>query len=109
MRLIECEQQSDEWFAARVGVITASMFAECVKKLKSGKSKGEHTAKAKEYAFRLAVERISGEMLAEEGFETYAMRRGREMEAEARMAHELHSGLTVDDASFVLTDDSTLR
>lgn len=105
MIVINCEQGTQEWFQARAGVITASMFDECRKTLKSGPNKGQPSAKAKEYAFRLAVERISGELLAEEVFENYAMRRGRELEAEARLAHEAAKGILVDQTGIALTDD----
>lgn len=105
MIIIDCEQGSQEWFQARAGVITASMFEECRKRLKSGPNKGDHTSAAKAYAFRLAVERISGELLAEEVFENYAMRRGRELESEARLAHEAAKGILVDQTGIALTDD----
>lgn len=98
-------QGSSEWFRARAGVITASMFSEVRKQLKSGPNKGGYTTAAEDYAFRLAVERISGEPLDEGGFETFAMRRGREMEPEARAAHAFAEGVSVEPAGFVRTDD----
>ena len=65
---------------------------------------GDLSDAAKKYAFRLAVERISGEPL-DEGFETWQMLRGRELEPEARAEHEAQSGLLVEQAGFVTTDD----
>ena len=65
---------------------------------------GYPSDKALNYAFRLAVERISGVPL-DEGFETYAMRRGHELEPTARMEHEIATGLFVKRAGFVVTDD----
>lgn len=59
---------------------------------------------SKDYAFRLAVERIDGNPL-DGGFETWAMKRGREMEQEARMEHEIQAGEFVDECGFVTTDD----
>jgi hypothetical protein len=96
-------QGSEVWHKARAGVITASMFATCREKLKSGPNKGKPSAAAESYAFRLAVERISGLPL-DEGFETWAMRRGHELEPEARTFHEGHAGVIVDIAGFVTTD-----
>ena len=61
MILIECDQGSERWHAARAGVITASMFGDARAKLKSGPNKGQPTSAALDYAFKLAVERISGE------------------------------------------------
>ncbi len=49
---------------------------------------GEWSDKAKNYAFRLAVERIAGEAVADDYFETYAMRRGKELEEDCRLLHE---------------------
>lgn len=105
MILHTAPQGSPEWHAARAGVITASMFSTCRQKLKSGPSKGEFAAAAGDYAFRLAVERISGQPL-DEGFETWAMRRGHELEPAARLEHELAIGVVVQPAGFVTTDDN---
>ena len=104
MIVINCAQGSAEWHSARAGCITASMFETARAKLKNGANKGQPTAAALDYAFRLAVERISGKPL-DEGFETYAMKRGHELEPEARMEHEIQSGLIVQQAGFITTDD----
>ncbi|WP_425526516.1 YqaJ viral recombinase family protein [Xanthomonas oryzae] len=47
---------------------------------------------------------MSGEPL-DEGFETFAMRRGHELEPYARAELEVQTGLMVQRAGFVLTDD----
>ena len=65
---------------------------------------GEFSEAAKNYAFKVAVERISGEPL-DEGFETWAMKRGRELEPDARMEHELQTGLLVEECGLI-TDDT---
>lgn len=104
MLLIECDQGSEAWHAARAGCITASMFDTARAILKSGPNKGQPTAAALDYAFRTAVERISGDPL-DGGFETWQMRRGHELEPEARMEHEIQTGLIVQRAGFVTTDD----
>ena len=104
MITLTCEQGSPEWHAARAGVITASMFVVARAKLKSGANKGQPTSAANDYAFRLAIERISG-MPLDEGFETYAMRRGHDLEPAARHEHEVQSGHVVERAGFVLTED----
>lgn len=144
-QVIECDQGSTAWFAARAGCITASMFstvrakvngltaqqkiyvealrtgqpegqarelagykgapkADVVQRVLDGERVGEWSEAAKDYAFRLAIERIGGEPL-DEGFETWAMRRGHELEPEARMEHEAQTGLFVERAGFVMTDD----
>lgn len=59
---------------------------------------------AKSYAFRTAIERISGVPL-DEGFQTFAMQRGNELEPEARREHEKQAGILVSQTGIVLTDD----
>lgn len=105
MLLHRVDQGSPGWFAARAGVITASMFSAVRKRLKTGPNKGDHSAEAKNYAFRLACERIANAPLTDDTFETYAMRRGREMEEECRRRHESDIGQIVDLAGFVTTED----
>lgn len=101
MIIYTAQQGTPEWHEARAGVITGSMFATARERLKKS---GEPTASARDYAFRLAVERISGQPL-DDGFETWAMKRGRELEPEARAAHEAHARVVVEPCGFVTTDD----
>ena len=105
MIIIDCEQGTEAWHIARSGVISSSNFKLCTTILKSGKNKGEVSKAAKEYAFRIAVERISGQPLDDNFYETYAMRRGRELEEEARLKHEEKKGILVDQSGIILTDD----
>ncbi|MGH8332537.1 MAG: YqaJ viral recombinase family protein, partial [Pseudomonas sp.] len=65
----------------------------------------EPSGAALTYAFELAVERIGGKPL-DNGFETWQMRRGHELEPEARMEHEIQTGLIVTQVGLVKTDDS---
>lgn len=104
MIIYDHPQGSAEWLASRAGVITASKFVEARKRLKSGPKKGGFTEAAEDYAFRVAVERISGAPL-DEGFSTWAMKRGNELEPEARAWVEVKLGIFVDTAGFVTTDD----
>lgn len=92
-------QGSEAWHRARAGVLTASMFRTARTRLKNG----EWSAVAKDYAIKTAVERISGFPM-DEGFETYAMKRGRELEPEARDHLALHLGADIEECGFVLTD-----
>lgn len=78
--------------------------SDTIKRALAGEKVGDFSDAAKDYAFNLAVERISGESLAQK-FETFAMRRGRELEPDARFAHEMAAGVTVKRAGFVTTDD----
>lgn len=83
----------------------AAPRASVVARALAGEKVGEFSDAAKDYAFRLAVERISGEPLDEGGFSTYAMRRGQELEPEAREEHSFQRDLTILPAGFVATAD----
>jgi hypothetical protein len=96
------EQGSAEWHAARAGVITASMFSTARYKTK----KGEWSSEAKNYAFRLALERMGGQPL-DDGMETWAMKRGKELEPAARARHAAIIGLEVKPCGFFTTDCGT--
>lgn len=91
--------------AMEAGSYKAMPRSETIAQALKGEPVGDHSEEAKNYAFRLAIERISGYPL-DEGFETYAMRRGHELEPMARAEHEMQSGLIVQRAGFVMTDDS---
>lgn len=82
----------------------AAPKADAIRRALAGESVGEPSEAALNYAFNLAVERISQQPL-DGGFETWHMRRGHEMEPEARMEHEMQTGLIVTRAGFVTTDD----
>lgn len=108
MKVYECEQGSPVWHSLRAGVLTASnMKVARELSMASGVNKGKPGAKCMQLAFRLAIERIAGEPLQDDKFETYAMRRGHELEPEARAAHEL-LGILVRRAGFITTDDGRL-
>ena len=70
----------------------------------AGKRCGEYSEAALSYAFRLACERISGKPL-DEGFRTYQMKRGNELEPEARARHEFEIGCEVIPTGMVKTVD----
>lgn len=146
MRILHCSQGSPEWFQARAGAITASMFAEVRKRANglteqqrsyvdavragsseaeaaqqagykkpptgdkisraiAGEAVGDFTSAARDYAFRLAIERISGQPLDDSNFETYAQRRGHELEPEARDLHAFLIDKDIEPTGVVLTDD----
>lgn len=100
MIFINCEQGSEEWHLARCGVITASKFRDATEKT----AKGLPTAKSRLYAAQVAVERISKKP-CDEMFNSWQMKRGKELEPEARMAYEARTGLMATESGVVLTDD----
>ena len=97
MKIVQAEQRSEEWFAARRGIPSASNFAKIIT------TKGEPSKQAEKYMFRLAGEKVSG--ITEETYQSAAMIRGCEMEKEAREFYELIKGATVEEVGFCLTDD----
>lgn len=107
MITLHLEQGTEAWLAARAGVITASRFADARSRLtrasKNGKA-GDFTGKATEYAWTVAMERIAAKPL-DQTFETWQMRRGTELEPEARMAYEMATGHLAGESGIVLTDD----
>ena len=105
--VINCEQGTDEWKQARAGVITASRFADARSKMKVSrgpKKAGDPTETSDAYARLLATERIYGSPL-DDTFETWSMRRGRELEPVARSLYEVRFGRVVMEAGITLTDD----
>lgn len=96
----QAPQGSEEWHLSRAGKITASMFSVARERLKKS---GEFSEAAKNYAFRLAVEQISG-LPMDEGFQTWQMRRGTELEPVARSEYEIRTGRIVMPAGFISSE-----
>lgn len=101
-------QGSQDWLAARCGVITASRFSDARGKLqktsKNGAA-GDPTGDALKYAWLIAFETIAREPL-DDTFVTYAMRRGRDLEPQARAVYEARTGACIEEVSLILTEDS---
>jgi hypothetical protein len=107
MKFIECPQGTPEWFAARVGKITASCFADAIsvcQKKSASRNPGDPTAVAERYAADLAIERISGQPHGEPP-KAWVLERGHQMEAAARRIYEGHTGAFVTEAGICVTDD----
>lgn len=94
------EQGTEEWHKARAGKCTASMFSTALDKLRSGKI----SKKALDYAHRLAHERIAGESL-DDTFTTWQMRRGSELEWQARAEYEIERFVFVKQCGLIVADD----
>lgn len=94
VEIINCEQGTPEWFAARLGIPTASEFA-CL--LAQGKGGGESVTRRK-YLYKLAGEVITGECA--EAYNNPDMERGKAMEAEIRASYEFDNDLTVECIGF---------
>lgn len=88
------EQGTPEWFASRLGKVTASRVADIVAKTKSGYS----TSRAN-YMAQLVVERLTGVKF--ETFTNAAMEWGTQTEPLARAAYEVKNGVMVDETGLV--------
>lgn len=88
------DQRTDEWFAARLGKVTASRVADIIARTKSGYS----TSRAN-YMAELVAERLTGKR--GESFSSSAMQWGTEQEPNARAAYESAKGVLVDEVGFV--------
>lgn len=89
------EQRTEEWFAARLGKVTASRVAYLMAKTKSGPS-----ASRANYMADLIVERLTG--TREEGFTSAAMQWGTDTEPQVRAAYEFLTDATVVEEGFCL-------
>jgi hypothetical protein len=88
------EQRSEEWFAARLGKVTASRVADVIAKTKSGYSTSRDN-----YMAQLVCERLTGQQ--GESFTNAAMQHGTETEPLARSAYEAYADLMVEEVGFV--------
>lgn len=70
----------------------------------AGKPVDEPGAAAIKYAWLIAMETIARKPL-DDTFVTYAMRRGRDLETQARQTYELRTGALIEEVSLILTDD----
>lgn len=89
------QQRDDSWFAMRAGKLTASRFADVMNLISGGKPGANRRA----LITLLAVERLTGTCV--ETFQNDAMRRGTELEGEARAAYEAHTGELVREVAFI--------
>ena len=87
------EQRTPEWFAERLGKITASRIADVVGKTKSG----SYGAARKNYMAELLCQRLTGQQ--EEKFTSAAMQHGTDTEPAARAMYMLDPTIAMSGAS----------
>jgi hypothetical protein len=95
VEIFDCEQGTDEWRLARLGIPTASSFATV---LASGRGGAESKTRAK-YMRQLAGEIITGKPM--ETYTNVHMERGKVMEAEARNFYSLVEGVEPQRVGFI--------
>lgn len=98
--IIEAEQRSEAWFAARAGRATGSK-AHCI--LAIGRAGAEAITK-RDYRLQLACERLTGKP-AEGGYVNFEMQRGIDLEPAALGAYEAATGEMVRQTGFLASDD----
>jgi len=88
------EQRSPDWFAARLGKVTASRVADVIAKTKTG-----YSTSRENYMAQLVVERMTQKPT--ESYSNAAMQWGTEQEPFARAAYELTKDVMVEEVGFV--------
>lgn len=88
------EQGTPEWFAARLGNVTASRVADVIAKTKSG-----YSASRDNYMAQLICERMTNTVA--ESYSNAAMQWGTETEPLARAAYESYADVLVDQVGYV--------
>lgn len=104
LKIHDDPQGSDEWFKARLGIPTASMFSVI---MAEGKDGGDSMTR-QQYLYRLAGEEITG-LPAEETFKSRAMERGKEMEPQAIADYERRTGRAVTPVGFATNFEGLKR
>jgi putative phage-type endonuclease len=93
MKIIDCKQGTDDWFEARLGIITASTFDKIITKA------GKRSSQVDEMVNRAIAELIVGE--PDETFQSEAMLRGKELEDQALKFFNFTKGYDFKPVGFV--------
>ena len=92
MEIYNCKQGEDEWFAAKLGIPSASNFSKVIASGKGITRQG--------YIYKLAAEILTGQQ--QTSYSNANMDRGTELEPAARDDYELVTGNEVKQVGFVL-------
>ena len=96
--VIDAEQRSEAWFAARLGRLTGSRAADMLSIIKSGEA-----AARRDLRLRLVIERITGQP-QDDGYINAVMQRGVDLEPAALAAYEALTGRVVTRVGFIAHD-----
>ena len=88
------EQRTAEWYAIKLGKVSASRVADIMARTKSG-----YSASRKSYMVELLCERLTGQNA--EHFESAAMKWGTDTEPLARSAYEANHGVMIEEVGFL--------
>lgn len=102
MRVLDIEQGSPEWYAARLGVPTASEFGSIITP-----KKGEYAAAADTYINQLIDELIRPQAAESFGGNRHTLR-GKELEPDAREYYAFEQDVVPQQVGFILNEAGTL-
>jgi len=88
------EQGTPEWFAQRIGKVTASRVADVIAKTKTG-----YSTSRENYMAQLVCERMTGTVA--ESYTNAAMQWGTDNEPLARAAYEAYADVLVDEVAMI--------
>lgn len=94
--IVSAEQRSQEWRSARAGRATGSCASNVMAKIKTGEA-----AARRDYRMQLAIERITGQPIEDDGWKSKDMQRGIELESTALAMYEAYSGSIVRRTGFL--------
>jgi hypothetical protein len=97
IRIHRIEQRTPEWYQARAAKVTGSVADALYAKLKSG---GEPAAR-RDLRVTIAVELVTGGAIEEDGYQSFEMKRGIELEPDAFEAYEAATGQLLERVGFV--------
>lgn len=92
----DIEQGSDEWMQLRTGSVGASSLSRIIT------SKGKRSSQRKDYLYKIAAERLTGER--GESFSNKNMENGHRMEPQTRMAFQLETMKQVEQVAMIFPD-----
>lgn len=96
MRIIDCQQGTDEWLRVKAGKVSASRIADMLARTKTGWG-----ASRANYLAELVSERMTGQPYGDK-YKSPAMERGNEMEGAARDLYSFLRDVEVRQVGFVL-------
>ena len=93
--VLDCDQKSADWYAARLGRLTGSVAVDITRTVKTGEA-----ASRRNLRVRLALERITGRSQESE-FKSAAMEHGNEFEPKALAIYEANTGTILERVGFL--------
>ena len=97
MIIVECKQNSPEWFAARLGIPTASGFQKIIT------STGARSKQREKYLYELAGEIVTGE--SSDNYTNSSMNMGHDRESESRETYSFIKDVEIKQVGFCFFDE----